>query len=104
MPEVPVSVRSRKQAPLTLSEIAARIDVHLKRFEKDPEINRYRNPNKAQEKLHPYFLAVSWANGKYVRVCYVSYQGNTHLSKEDALRYLAWLDAGHVGRHYEAVK
>ena len=32
---------------------------------------------------------------------YVSYQGEASLKKAEAEAYLAWLDAGNVGRHYE---
>jgi hypothetical protein len=32
---------------------------------------------------------------------YINFQYHSKLSKRDALGYLAWLDAGGVGRHWE---
>ena len=34
----------------------------------------------------------------------VNYQGGNHLSIEDAAKYLAWLDSGNIGRHFEALR
>lgn len=82
---------------MKLADLAARIDAHLKRFEADPEINP-RN----ERGLRPYFRAGAWASARWVYLCYVSYQGPSHVSASDAARYLAWLDAGNVGRHYKA--
>lgn len=79
------------------AEIAERIHAHLKRFEADPRINRYADKNR--KGLHPYFHARSWASGNCVYVQYVSYQGSSWLTKEQATAYLEWLDAGNVGQH-----
>ena len=38
-----------------------------------------------------------------VWIIYVAYQGVSYLSIEDAETYLAWLDAGNVGRHFAAI-
>jgi catalase len=85
---------------LKLAEIASRINAHLKRFERDPVINKDRSGNG----LHDYFWAGAGVAGRYVSVHYVSYQGHHHLTKADALRYLQKLDAGYVGRHWQALK
>lgn len=83
-----------------LSDIAARIRTHLVRFESDPKINA---PDVVY-KTSPYYNANSWVGGSRVGVRYVSYHGDSFISKADAMKYLAWLDAGNVGRHYEALK
>ena len=71
---------------MKLAEIAARINAHLKRFE-------------------PYYGARAWAGGRWVYVAYTSsLEFDSHLSKADAERYLDWLDAGNVGRHWEALR
>lgn len=85
----------------TNAEIAAKVRQHLARFEADPEINRPRGENM---KLPPYYKANCWSSGRYVGVRYVSFQGDFHLSKADAIVYLAWLDAGNIGRHWKALK
>lgn len=80
-------------ANLKLAEIAARIGVHLARFESDPSVNK---PAKGRV-LHPYYWAGAWAAGRYVAVSYV--QGVAYLSKQQALAYLKELDSGYVGKH-----
>lgn len=85
---------------MTLKEIATRIDAHLKRFEQDKEINRYKD-SRSLDGLHPYWRAGAWVGGRYVRVCYISYQGTSALTKQQAEQYLAWLDAGNVGSHWK---
>lgn len=84
--------------PETLTQIAKRIDEHLDRFEAD-----ITGVNKKCEKygVYPYYRASAYRAGNRVAVTYVSYQGSTTLKKDEALEYLAWLDAGNVGRHYE---
>jgi hypothetical protein len=51
-----------------------------------------------------YWRSAAWSSGKYVYVCYVGFQGTAHLTKEQALKYLAWLQAGGVGKHYTALE
>lgn len=85
---------------MKLKEIASRINAHLKRIEADPKLNPYDRPGGCR----PYYMAGAWAAGRWVGVKYVSYQGFRNLSKADAERYLDWLDAGNVGRHYEALR
>lgn len=87
--------------PTKLADIAKRIDAHLKRFEADPKINKAR---KGTEGLHPFYVARAHASGRFVYVTYITYQGNSHINREEAERYLAWLDAGNVGRHWEALR
>ena len=92
---------TRDGAP-DMKDIAARIDAHLKRFEKDPKINIDRSSEKAG--LWTYYYAGAGAGRGRVYVTYISYQGVTPLKKAEALKYLAWLDAGNVGRHYKALE
>ena len=83
----------------TLAQIAAQIDTHLKRFERDPKINKV--DKKKRSGLHPFYYAGAWAGGRWVYVKYIDFQGSSNLSRAEALAYLAWLDAGNVGQHYE---
>jgi hypothetical protein len=78
-----------------LSEIAARISEHLKR----KEASQPKNSAEPGD----YYRACAWAAGSRVGVRYVSFQHETFLTKADALEYLAWLDAGNIGRHYKAL-
>ena len=82
-----------------LAEIATRIHAHLKRFEADPKINRYKDADRHQRGLHPFYWSGAYVGGSRVGVRYISYQGATCLTKQEALGYLAWLDAGNVGKH-----
>lgn len=85
---------------LTMTELAARINVHLKRFEADPVINAPYTYETM--KLRHYWHAGAGVSGRRVHVTYISYQGSRGLTRAQAEQYLAWLDAGNVGRHYEA--
>lgn len=85
---------------LKLTEIAQRIDAHLERFEADPKINEFDE----KYRVHRYYHAGARRSGRYVSVCYISYQGTSQLARDEALNYLAWLDAGNVGTHYQADK
>jgi hypothetical protein len=87
---------------LTTKEIGQQINAHLKRFEADPKINVDRSPEKRG--LFPYFRAGASGHRAHVYVSYISYQGQSTLKRADALKYLAWLDAGNVGRHFEALR
>ena len=84
---------------MKLAEIAKNIDVYLKRFEADKAINL---PNKGG--CSPYFHPFVWASGSRIGICYVSYQGNSYLTKAEALLYLARLDRGFVGKHWKALE
>lgn len=85
---------------IKLKEIASRIDAHLKRFEADKTINQ----PKAENRLSPYYRAGAYTAGIFVYVVYVCFQTSTAFKKKDALRYLNWLDAGNVGRHFKAFR
>lgn len=86
--------------PPKLKEIAARIAEHLKRFEADKAINVFADIETRRLKTSPYYMASAGVAGPYVWVRYVSYQTGTNLTKDEALKYLTWLDAGNVGKHY----
>lgn len=92
---------------MTTIEIATCIRVRLRYFENDPQINPPRyftdGPYKGESCGKAYYKAGAWASGRFVYVSYVNYQGYAHLTKAEAVRYLEWLDAGNVGRHYEAL-
>ncbi len=82
-------------AKITLTEIGNRISKHFKRFEADEEINKIHEGRS----IPPYHHAHAWQSGSGVRVRYVSFQGDTLLTREQAEQYLAWLDFGNVGKH-----
>jgi hypothetical protein len=85
-----------KKTPM--AELARSISIHLQRFEADPVINKPR------ERLHPYWHAGAGASGRYVYVTYIGYQGACPLTRDEAEKYIAWLDAGNVGRHFGALR
>lgn len=82
-----------------LQEIASRISAHLRRFESSPETN----PTDRVYKTRPFYCSGAYCppRGRRIRVTYVSYQGASQLTREEAERYLAWLDAGNVGKHHK---
>lgn len=80
-----------------LGEIAERIAAHLRRFEADPVIN----PTREGRRIRAYYSPSALVRGSRVGIAYVSFQPETCLTKSAALGYLAWLDAGNVGRHWE---
>lgn len=93
---------------MKLTEIAERIDAHLRRMERDPAINIRRDYNKStwrwevsESGIATYYGANARRSGSRVRVVYVSYQGASTLKRDEAAAYLAWLDAGNNGTHYE---
>jgi hypothetical protein len=89
---------------MKLGEIADAIGVHLRRFEADPKINvSYKTDKSISTGLHPYYQTGTYAAGRFVMVTYVTYQGADSLTKDAALKYLAWLDAGNVGTHRDAL-
>jgi hypothetical protein len=87
----------RSAAP-KLGEVADRIYSHLKRIESDPILN----PRIGGKNGTPVYWNVNArAAGSRVGITYVSYQGERTLTKQEALAYLAWLDAGNVGKHWK---
>jgi hypothetical protein len=95
-------------AELKMAEIAKRINAHLKRFEADPVINARSESllggNGLSGLSRFYQAGAFYERGAKLSVVYVSYQGSTAISKQQALTYLEWLDAGNVGRHFEAIR
>jgi hypothetical protein len=83
---------------VTLTEIASRIDAHLKRIEADPNLNPWHH---GEGSTKSYYNAYAVSAGPYVMVTYVTYQGRRGLKRAEAEAYLAWLDEGHVGKHFE---
>jgi len=74
-------------------EIAMKIQEHLSRFE-EAGYKTIRGDNK-------YFYAHSWSAGRYVAIKYISYQCQSNLSNAEAEKYLDWLDAGNIGKHFD---
>lgn len=87
---------------LSGSELAARIDAHLKRFAADHAINR--NTLADGTGLSKYYNTSAFRSGSWIGVIYVSYQGSSKLTYHQAAKYLEMLDAGFVGRHFEAFR
>jgi hypothetical protein len=87
---------------MTLQETASRIQAHLRRMEKDPTINVVHEATK----LKCYYNASACCpkGGRKIRVSYISYQFTSTLSREEAERYLSWLDAGNSGTHRDAAR
>lgn len=90
----------------TLTETAKAIDAHLERFARTPEIaTRKMTDGKGVERVVSLFWnPICYRGGPRAKIRYVSYQYESSLTKAEAERYLAWLNAGNVGRHYEALK
>lgn len=86
-----------KEKRARINELAEKIDVHLKRFERDPEINA---PHPKYKTSSYYRAYASGYRGK-VTVCYISFQGQSRLTLEEAEAYLVWLNAGNVGQHHK---
>lgn len=83
-------------AKLLLSVIAERITDHLDRMEHDPSINVLIPATG----LHKFYCAGAHAGGRWVYVTNLSFQGHhATLLREDAEKYLAWLDAGNNGTY-----
>ncbi|MFN8820303.1 MAG: hypothetical protein ACK5ZA_01035 [Betaproteobacteria bacterium] len=85
--------------PMNLAELAERIRTHLERLEADDTVNVSRD---GKRKL--FWCSGACASGNRVFCTYLSYQGQSSLTRDEATRYLAKLDAGFVGRHFEALR
>jgi len=94
----PTATPDQQMKALTLTQISVRLDAHLRRIEEDPVPNPWNDGKVNGTK--PFYNAGASVGGARVSICYVSYQGRTRLKKVDALKYLAWLDAGNVGKHW----
>jgi hypothetical protein len=82
-----------------LDEVARSIANHLTRLENDKEWNVRRDLGGLR-----LWRAHAFRAGRYIGVRYVSYQGTANLTRDEAVRYLAALDRGFKGRHYEALR
>lgn len=83
---------------VTLQQIADRIKAHLARIEADAELNKSSD---GKTLLYKAFASTS---GTRMFCTYKSFQGSSSITKAEALRYLDKLDAGFVGRHWEALR
>lgn len=81
-----------------LDAIAKRITEHLVRFEASTK----HNP-KDSYGTRPFYFPNARRVGSRLAVTYVSYQGSTRVSADEAVAYLAWLDAGNVGKHWKTI-
>ena len=86
-----------------LAEIAERIAAHLRRFADDATINAtryYDDPrvtsNRSMVLVYYYEPRHKPGAGRYFDA-----KPSARMKKAQALGYLAWLDAGGVGRHWE---
>lgn len=84
---------------MKLDEIARKITGYLKKFENDPGINITSKYGTTR-----YYQSCAFKCGRFVAIRYVSYHPHSPLSKTDALAYLAWLEAGNVGKHWDIKK
>ncbi len=82
---------------LTLREIADRISTHLTKMERDLKYNVVDLKHKTRR----LYYAGAGTYGAKVGVTYVSYQGHSLLTRAEALSYLAALDAGYRGEHFQ---
>lgn len=77
-----------------LKEIAGRINAKLNAFEADAAINKKTNG------MSRFLRANATDSGRYVYVCYVSFHGHSALSRDAAVKYMNWLEAGNAGTHH----
>ncbi len=84
---------------MTLIELAYRIQVHLRHMAADPRINSVNSDG-----LRPFYFPYASRCGSRVEIRYVTYQVSSKLTRENAEAYLAWLDAGNRGCHYDMEK
>lgn len=89
--------------PPSLTEVANRIAKHLTRFAAQKAIaeKEWTDSHGDTRKLTMFWRPGAYRAGSRVKVRYVSYQYESSLTRDEAINYLAWLDAGNVGRHYE---
>ena len=97
--DVPKPVQGQiPAASMKLAEIAERIDAHLKRIEADPKTNPW-NDGKVNG-TRPYFRAGVHTSGSRIASGTSAIKAQRILTKMIAIKYLAWLDAGNVGKHF----
>ena len=96
LPDEPPS--ERKPPPEPDSSEGPDIKGFLKRFEADKALNR------TEGRLAKFWNATAfYPGGPRIHVVYVSYQGSSTLTKAQAEKYLEWLKAGNVGKHFVAL-
>ena len=81
-----------------LADIAEKLDTHLRRLEFDSEWNIVPG---GRRRL---WNTGACSSGNRIFCTYVAYQGGCSLTKKQALAYLAKLNAGFKGRHFEALR
>lgn len=83
---------------LPLHQIAAEINQHLQRMERDPHINRRAGDRQPSGWL---WNSNAHQSGNRCFIRYISYQYTASLTKSEAEQYLEGLRNGFQGRHYE---
>jgi hypothetical protein len=87
---------------MTITQIAAKIDAHLKRWQADPAINK--TIHQREMRLKTFCMAGCHRAGRFIQITYVSYIGHHSLVKFQAEKYLEWIEAGNVGYHWDAME
>jgi hypothetical protein len=90
-----------------LKEIAARIRDHLDRLEQDEGANHVMWTPRGKtepEKLSLIWRPSVWVGGAYICLRFISYQPHQTLTRDAALKYLAYLDGGGKGRPGASLK
>ncbi len=102
-PDVKKADTRRRAGRPGLDECAERITSHLKRFEADAGINVAQKTGSLT--LKPYNMPSAQRRGTRLRIRYADPLGQgTPLTANETREYLAWLDAGNVGKHWESQK
>ena len=83
-----------KTKPTTLGEVASRIQEYLRRFDTERSIT-------INGKLMICHSPRVRRAGKYIMILYTSEGHEWSLSYRAGRAYLSWLNAGHVGYHYD---
>jgi hypothetical protein len=91
--------------------LAQKINAHLQRIEHDKALNPGKRFDKIMKEwvldemgVRAFYGARAAGDRHRVWIIYITYQGGSYVPIEDAETYLAWLDAGNVGRHFEAIR
>jgi hypothetical protein len=82
---------------MTLTEIAKNTARHLSRMGEDKAL-----PDNGH--LPTLYNAYAWCAGNRVKIRYKSFWTPCSLTREGAEAYLAWLDAGNSGTHYDCMR
>ena len=92
-----------KHKPRTLADLVDGIAGYLKMFERDPVINARPIPYAAWSfpTLPPYGSTSARRTRSGVALNYSALGTTYELPREQAERYLVWLEAGNVGKHID---